>query len=332
MLPILTVSGTPGLVYLNGRFCGETGAAALPITPDGTQYLEMRPFDPGARGAVLRLTMENGRLTSALPSDVFGVEWPGGWIALEMRGSAPGVDETYEPELLAQLDMPGGRYLLVQEGSSASFGRDADESIPLPAYGIAGAVLRPLPYAGLCIAEGSCAGGRFAAVFRAQDAPELVEAAIGVSARVDGQGIIEVLEAEGDLVGHGTMRTIAPDAQGRYSPRSEETVWADGGPRWPQSPLDTARAWLEALRLGLQDEAAGYLLRPERAVSVSNTAGVFDSVADLPADGKGGVRLGVLSMEGPNLARVKALSFSIAQQPGPQGPFKIEAVEEVPCD
>ena len=37
MLPMLTVTGVPGIVYLNGIFCGETGEAALPVGMRGVQ-------------------------------------------------------------------------------------------------------------------------------------------------------------------------------------------------------------------------------------------------------------------------------------------------------
>lgn len=331
---MLTVTGAPGLVYLNGRLCGETGAAAMPLARNGVQYLELRPFDTNRSGAVLRLRMENGRLVEGISGDVFAVQWPDGWIALEMRDvteEAAAMDTP--PKLLAQLDMPGGRYLLVSEGGVPSFGRNADEALFLPITGVTDASLRPLPYAGLCAAEGAGAEGRFAAVLRAEGAPEMVLCASGASVRLDAQGVLHALEAAGDLVGHASKCVWAPDAQGRYALKSREPAWLEGGPRWPATPLDTARAWLEAMRLSMREEAAGYLLRPENQERYERLVGLFDTVTALPPDGGEGVRWGVLRMEGPNLATVRRLTFSTRRQPGAQGDFKIEdIVEETACD
>ncbi len=334
MLPILTVSGAPGLLYLNGRFCGETGAAAMPLTRDGVQYLELRPFDPDRRGAVLRLRMEDGQLVEGASGDVFCVQWPSGWIALEIKeGEAEAVfaDET-EPELLSQLDMPGGRYLLVKEGGAVSFGRDAEEAVFLPARGITDATLRPLPYAGLCAVEGVSGDGKFAAVLRAQDAPEIIKATSGPSARLDGQGVLHAVEAADDLVGHASISVWAPDAQGNYTQRSREIAWKDGGPHWPQSPAETARAWLEALLFGARDEAIGYFSQANTAGEAARAAGSFDAVVDLPPDGSDGVQLGLLSMRGDNLAAVRKFVFTLSLRPGAQGPWKIDAAKEDPCD
>ena len=88
MLPMLTVSGAPGIVYLNGIFCGETGQAALPVNARGVQYLELRPFDAEVPPAVLRLTFEDGRLTGGAAGDAFAVQWPDGRVEIELRAPA----------------------------------------------------------------------------------------------------------------------------------------------------------------------------------------------------------------------------------------------------
>ena len=98
MLPMLTVTGAPGIVYLNGIFCGETGAAALPMGMRGVQYLELRPFDPDTPAAALRLTFEDGRLTGGVTGNAFAVQWPDGRVELELRASAR---EAEAPRLLA---------------------------------------------------------------------------------------------------------------------------------------------------------------------------------------------------------------------------------------
>ena len=324
MLPMLTVSGAPGLVYLNGRLCGETGAAAMPLALDGVQYLELRPFDVDRRGAVLRLNMSGGHLTGGVVGEMFAVQWPDGWIALEMRdGEGMG---SVSPTLLAEIDMAGGHYLLVDEGGVPSFGRDAGEALFLPVTGATSVSLRPLPYAGLCVAEGACADGRFVAVMRAEDTPEMASCATGPSARIDSQSVISNVEVADDLVGHASICVFAPDAYGNYSLRSREPAWRDGGPNWPGTPGDTARAWLEAVRYGVREEAAGYLARPPMQQQWEQAVGVFDTVTELPQDGSEGVRWGVLRMEGTNMASVSRLSFVMARQVDHQGEWKIESM------
>lgn len=329
MLPMLTVTGVPGLLYLNGRLCGETGASAMPLSPDGVQYLELRPFDLEERGAVLRLRVEDGRLVEGVTGDVFAVQWPSGWIAMELK-SAMGAQDAMatSPRLLSQLAMPGGQYLLVDEGGHASFGRDSVEAIFLPVEDIVDGTLRALPYAGLCLAEGSTTRGQFAAVLRAEDAPALLVVAQGSSVQVDGQGVMTSVEPLEDVVGHAILRTLAPDATGAFRETSRDIAWRDGMPRWPMSPQDTAKAWLEALLLGASEEAMGYLLQPSQQQQFMQVVGTFASVTQLPEDGDEGIRLGILQMEGENLATVREIRFTTVRMQGSQGEYKIESVWE----
>ncbi|MDR0897312.1 MAG: hypothetical protein LBN04_05590 [Oscillospiraceae bacterium] len=327
MLPMLTLSGAAGLVYLNGRFCGETGAAAIPLARDGVQYLELRPFDPAQRGAVLKLKFEGGRLVAGAAGDAFAVQWPGGWVAMELRGD-PGALEEEAPVLLSQIQMPGGQYLLVSEGGVPSFGRSAEEAVFLPVDGVEEASLRALPYPGLCVAEGVAQGGAFAAVLRADGAPELLQHAQGASVRLDGQGALYCTETAGDLVGHATECVYVPDAQGRYALRSRDAAWADGEPHWPHGARETALAWLEALRYGAQSEAMGYVLRPIEAERLAQVAGDFASITELPPDGGEDTCWGVIRMDSPNMATVRRLSFTMARQPSAQGDWKIAEVAE----
>lgn len=333
MLPMLTVTGTPGLVYLNGRFCGETGAAALPLAREGVQYLELRPFAPDAQGAVLRLKVAGGKLVEGVQGDAFAVQWPGGWIALELRGKDSGADlPEAEPSLLSSLAMPDGHYLFVNEGGVPSFGRDAEEAVFLPLEAVLEGSLRPLDLPGLCAAEGDCAEGRFAAILRAQGRPEILHCAAGLTAQVDGMGTLRCVQGTGDTVGHATLSVWAPNGQGQVALCSREAVWQFGAPRWPQTPQETAKAWLEALHFGAGDEATGYLLLPEHAQRFIRIAGAFDTVVDLPPDGGEGIRQGVAQLEGENLLSVRQLDFTLARQASVQGNWKIESISEGLCD
>ena len=113
MLPMLTVSGAPGIVYLNGIFCGETGQAALPVNARGVQYLELRPFDAEVPPAVLRLTFEDGRLTGGAAGDAFAVQWPDGRVEIELREWADEARETPFEDVTGVL--PGAEVVKIAE-------------------------------------------------------------------------------------------------------------------------------------------------------------------------------------------------------------------------
>ena len=326
MLPMLTVSGGPGLVYLNGRLCGETGAAAMPLAPDGVQYLELKPFDARAQGAILRLRLENGRLMEGVTGDVFAIQWPGGWIAMEMRGAAS--KPAREPELLTTIEMQGGRYLLVQEGEQISFGRNAEEAVILPVEGAVDGNMRPHFMQGLCIAEGTCEEGRYLAVLRGEKEPEVVHCMTGARVGMDAQGHIHVTESVGDIVGHAMQYVWRCDAKGHYTQTEKEPAWLAGEPTWPISQRDTAKAFLEAIQLGAYTEATGYMAHPYMAEQMDGILSAFDAVIALPEDGSAETSWGLLNMSAPNVGLVRKISFTFIERADAQGRWKIQSMRE----
>ena len=322
MLPMLTVTGAQGIVYLNGFFCGETGETALPVGTRGVQYLEVRPFDADTPAAALRLTFENGRLTGGVTGNAFAVQWPDGRVELELRGPER---ETEPPRLLAS----AGEYLLVAENGGASFGRNAGEAAFLPVTAPQSASLRPLGAPGVYAAEGECAQGRFAAVLGAQGAPEVFACACGATANVEANGTLRALETTGDFAGHAYACTYAPDAEGAWRQVSREPAWEPGAPRSPQTPEETARAFLEAWRLGLTGEAARYAANPRDAARMAGAAGEYDAVVALPPDGSGETAVGVLRAEGENIAGVRRIVYEARRDV--TGAWKLAAMEEKTC-
>jgi hypothetical protein len=76
-------------LYLNGAFCGALEAPqSFPLTLGACVYLDFKPFaaTPGdvtlAMAAELRL--QGDRLIQA-PAWVYALQWPDGWISLELR-------------------------------------------------------------------------------------------------------------------------------------------------------------------------------------------------------------------------------------------------------
>lgn len=329
MLPILAVTGVPGLIYLNGMFCGETGQTALPLSRFGAQYLEVRPFRSSERGATMRLELDDGLLSGGLEENAFAVQWPDGRIELEIRPESGETAAAAPPALLDRLPVGGEDYLLVAESGVASFGRAAEEAVFLPVPEPREAALRALSAAGLVAACGACAQGRFAAVLRAQGAPEALCCRYGLSAEVDESGVLRCLEGVGDFAGHAFLCAYAPDENGLYRRAAREAAWENGCARRPDSPAQAARAYLEALLCGFTGEAAGYLLRPEDAAAFAEAAGAFDAVVELPPDGGAETALGALRAEGPRLARVRRLAYAAARDA--LGEWKLTGLAERPC-
>ena len=288
----------------------------------GVQYLELRPFDPDTPAAALRLTFEDGRLTGGVTGNAFAVQWPDGRVELEMRAPAR---ETDAPRLLAS----AGEYLLVAENGAASFGRNAGEAVFLPVTAPQSATLRALAALGLYAAEGECAQGRFAAVLGAQGAPEVAACACGATANVDANGTLRALEPVGDFAGHAYACTYAPDAEGAWRQVAREPAWEPGAPRAPQTPEETARAFLEAWQLGLTGEAARYAANPHEAARLAAAAGTYDAVVALPPDGSGETAVGVLSAEGEHIAGVRRIAYEARRDV--TGAWKLAAMEEKAC-
>ena len=322
MLPMLTVSGAPGIVYLNGIFCGETGQAALPVNARGVQYLELRPFDAEVPPAVLRLTFEDGRLTGGAAGDAFAVQWPDGRVEIELRAPAAAAAP---PRLLAG----AGEYLLVAEENVATFGRSAGEAVFLPVAFPETASLRALAAPGLYAAEGVCRDGRCAAGWGAQGAPKILACCCGVTAEVDVGGTLRALEPVGDFAGHAFLCAYAPGAEGAWRRVSRELSWEPGAPHTPQTPEETARAFLEATLLGLGGEAARYVKNPADAQRFAQAAGAYDAVVTLPPDGTGETAVGVLRAESEHIAAVRRLAYSARRDM--TGQWKLEAMEEKSC-
>lgn len=322
MLPMLAVSGAAGIVYLNGIFCGETEQCVLPVSPHGVQYLEVRPFDAAVPGAALRLRFEDGRLVGGITGNAFAVQWPDGRIELELRAPAP---EAAAPRLLAS----AGEYLLVAEQNAASFGRTADEAVFLPVAFPETAALRALPSPGLYAAEGVCRDGQFAAVLSAQGAPKLLACACGSSAGVESDGTLRALEPVGDFAGHAFLCAYAPGEEGAWRRVSRQPAWEPGAPRAPQTPEETARAFLEALSLGLTGEAVRYVQSPADMQRFAQAADAYDSVVPLAPDGSGETAVGVLRADSEHVAAVRRLVYSARRDAA--GQWKLTSLEEKSC-
>lgn len=312
---IAVISQEAGVLYLNGHFAGETDAAhplIRPVSPRGALVMEYRPYSDAYLPMTRRLVFSGGLPMPESAEEMAGaslVVWPGGIVEIELAPvpvrSAPKV---FFAEGRA-FSIDGGR-LICEERDLCTLPDGAE--IPEP---IAGAAFL-----------GSCAGGRYLLTFDA-GFTRPTGALTAKEIEIDPDGRVRALLDRGDLVGHGRLETWRRTAQG-LSPVSGEPVWITGAPRWPQSPSETARAFVEACLAGLDGEAEGYLA-PALRDSVS--CGAIRERCDLcvemkyaPPDARPCV--GLLKLSGGNLANVEAMYYSAAVSGSIQGAYKLEEI------
>ena len=172
---------------------------------------------------------------------------------------------------------------------------------------------------------GSCKAGKYLLTFDAAF-HRPTGALTAKEIRLEGDTVHAILD-RGDLVGHGTLEIWQRSAEG-LSPVSHESVWIDGSPRWPQSPAETARTFVEACLAGLDGEAEGYLA-PALRQTFSKDA--IRAACDLCVEMKYAPPnarpcVGLLKLIGGNLARVEAMAYSAIASGGVQGAYKLEEI------
>lgn len=291
MALLLIQSHTPSLLTVNGQFCGRVDDSPHTyVTHDDERgYLALTPLTDSFLPLAREIQVRSGHLLP--PADgVYAIEWPESLCQIELR-PAPLTPSASEPPV-----------------------------IPADAQDV---VRRPVPdnrllcswrdksaeYARLCTDDGQILDTLQAKRFT-WDTPEILHA----------------LEETQDFVGHASLCTYRLTRDG-FSLLSRQSVWSSGAPRWPSTPLQTLRAYLEALRIGADAEAVHYLAAPDR----HSALGSFDRVVELRfplqhAPENLPLALGVLSIVSPTLARVQAVCARARASAHAQGTHKLEEI------
>lgn len=322
MQPILLIeSAAPGLLYVNGQFCGElTEPQAFPSWPDARALIEYRPLGRSFEPMACALTLQKGLIQPHGQEGVFCVQWPEGVAQVELRPHRLGGQTRRE-------DLGGGLTLLQQEGNAA-LARGEEILQPLP-QGAREVGLRQLEDGGY-IVSGRCLGGLFVCAVPpeggaiARDAQAFVLARTIKWARQD---VLQAVTGAEDAVGHGVLSEYRADAGGLHR-LSTQPVWVDGAPRWPQNGQETLRAYLEAVQAGQAAEAEGYLASSDLQPALPR----FDAVVPLryplsrmPAGLP--LAMGAMAVEEAGLARVTAVCARAREARGRQGNYRLEAIE-----
>lgn len=322
MQPILLIeSGTPGLLYVNGQFCGElTEPQPFPSWPDGRALIEFRPLGRSALPMACALTLKDGLLQPHGQEGVFCVQWPDGVAQVELRPQR--LEGT--PVLT---DIGCGLTLAAREGSAAIL-RGEEIVQPLPP-GARDVNAKPAE-AGGCVATGRCAAGMFVCCVP-PPGRRIGDGASGFllarTVKWERADLVRAVSGGEDTVGHGMLSEYRVDAEGLHL-LSSQPVWTDGAPRWPQSAQETLRAYLEARHAGLDAEANGYLSSP----GVGGELPPFDAVLPLryplcrPPAGCP-LAMGVMRVREAGLACVTAVCARARDARGRQGNYCLDAMQ-----
>ena len=310
----------PGLIYINGRFAGEVGPddpLLRPVQPRGAVYLEYRPLRDACRSMARKLVFSGGEPMAASAEEADGVDivlWPGGEVELELS-PAPRRGEA------ATFHAAGRAFTLEADGRLCCDGRTL-ASLP---SGAAVPECRSLP--GGAAFVGDCEGGRY---LLTTDSEFRAQTGLLRAQRIEfaADGAIRAVSAQADLVGHATLEIWQLHPEG-LTLVSTESVWADGAPRWPKTAAQTARAAVEAALAGLDGEADGYLsdsLRDRAPLrGIRDRCDLCVEMRYAPPDPRPCV--GLLTLMGENLARVRPLYYRAAPRNSLQGPYQIEELE-----
>lgn len=329
MQPMLIVqSEQPGLLYLNGAFCGELAEPlAFPVRADSRVFLELRPLGEFSFPVALALNFQDGTLQPPLPAIAYAVQWPDHITELELRPLRLPNAPPPESEIAA-LPFAGGtlRHRRLDGEDTLDWTGTPVCTLPEGAHGLR---LQNGPQPGLHLLWGECDAGDCALLLsEEQGTPVAQGRVVARQITAEPDGTLRALETVRDSVGHARTVLYQPGRDG-LTELNRQPAWEEGGPRWPRTPEETLRAYLEALQLGLTEEASRYLTAPAAAKIL--TPPVVNAVVPLPrpllqAPEGCPLALGALRLEAPNLGRVRAVCAHAIPGQHAQGAYQLDQV------
>lgn len=295
MAMLLIQSNTPGLLTLNGQFCGRVDDSPQSYLTHHSDrgYLFFTPFDDTRPSLTREIRIRDDQL---LPPDegIYALQWPEGVCQLELRPSQRPGDTAPAPGALPADALDVQKRPVFDGCTLLTFRTGSGECARL--YDAAGLSIASLDARRLT-----------------WDTPEIVQA----------------FEEAKDFVGHASLCSYRLTPAG-FTALTRQNIWSAGAPRWPTTPMQTLRAYLEALCIGANAEAAHYLSAPDRHTALEP----FDRVIDLRfplthAPEQLPLALGILTVLSPTLARVQAVCARTHAVSHAQGTHKIEALQVI---
>ena len=236
-----------GLVYINGRLAGETAPESpliIPITPNGTVYIELIPFGRIFRPCAYRLPVKNGvPNTENTDNSMTLMLYPNGVIETSLR---PPKAFTADSEFTVTDGIP----ITLQHGE-ASLLKAGNSSAALP--GGASLPDSHMTLNGNELFLGNIPGGKYLAVF---DKDTLIpKGSITADSISTENSTVHTETALNDTAGHIRIDeySIYTDGIGLISSQIHLP-----SPKHPTNAEEAAMAAMEALLLGLSEEARQY--------------------------------------------------------------------------
>lgn len=329
MQPLLIIRcDRAGIFYLNGVFCGEAnGAQGFPLRGDARAYVEYSALDGQAFPVAIALDFEQGRLTATLPNTAYAVVWPDNVIELEIRPiSLPLTSDA--TEIVAAIPFADGELTHRRaQGEDTLCWRD-EPLCALP-QGMRDIQTRIFAQGVLLWgehAEGACA----ICIAQQGDVPVLRGQIRAQRVSVEREDALIAVEAGDDIVGHADSVTYRFGAEG-LSRIGRAPGWVNGAPRWPRTAEDTLCAYLQALCMGLNDEAARYLTPEASRDTAGHPLPAFDTVVALPRLPLGAppdcpLAQGILHVRQRNLGFVRAVCAHAVPSQHAQGSWLLDRV------
>lgn len=322
MQPILAVSSNhPGILYINGHFAGEVCPDApliRPVSSRGALYLDYRPLSTACLSLARKLVFSGG---VPLAESVEAAEnlniilWPGGVTEVEISPK----DAHASPQ---QFQLNGHNFTLDRETLRLTC--DSHHLCTLP-EGAEVPELHSMSFGAMLM--GRCSGGKYLLV---TDAGFRNQTGFLMASQIDIEpdGLIRAVASPSDLVGHATLESWRLTPEGLMLVSAEPAL-AEGAPRWPKTPEETARATVEAALAGLDSEMECYLSPAFR--SHMPLAGIREK-CDLCVEMKYALPdsrpcVGLLRLEGTRLGQVTPLYFRASPSGNAQIPYQIEEME-----
>lgn len=315
---IVFTAPVPGMIFINGRFAGETGPdrpLMIPAAPCGAVYAEYRPLAAGQQAAAFKCVFSNGRvLPDSLASarGVSAVEWPGHILEIEVD----------MPEVHTIRFTLGGAAAIIEKGPETRlFAGMLNTWLPDGAL-----IPRHIAIGSIPALFGETEGGGQYLVTLTEDMS--AQTGMLTADRIDfSDDTIYAATDMKDVVGHGRLEKWAAVPSGLQK-LSSENLWASGTPQWPESPTNTVIAAVEAALASLFDEAEGYFVPALRETSPLNAIGDICALCLPMKYALPDTRpcVGLLSVENERFARIKPLYYKVRPGGTEQGPWQIEHI------
>ena len=313
---IICLVPAAGMIYLNGRFAGESAPQRplfAPVCPSGALYVEYRPLEGDFDGLARRLVLSGGAPLAQSLADAGGlhcVAWPGGALELALAPDRHTVEHFLLEGLPCALTR-GQETALSLNGVPVSL----PEGAGLP-------TLLRLDGAAALLGD-TVGGGRYLAALSA-DLSRQTGLLTADAIEPTDRGLFSAFAALGDTVGHARLEQWLVDGDG-LDCVSCESAWAGGGPRWPDTAEGAMIAAVEAALAGLPGEAEGYLspaLAEKRPLA--NVAEACDLCVPMkyPAPDPRPC-VGLVKQLNPHLATVRPLYYRAEPTGSPQGRWMI---------